>query len=60
MILLCVLGLDVVLGGALCFGLCFGFGEVVWGLGFQEGWFIWWLETSGESIRWGSGCEVWG
>ena len=29
MILFCVLGLDVVLGGALCFGLCFGCGEVV-------------------------------
>ena len=24
MILFCVLGLDVVLGGASCFGLCFG------------------------------------
>ena len=29
MILFCALGLDVVLGGTLFFGLCFGFGEVV-------------------------------
>ena len=28
MTLFCALELDVVLGGALCLGLCFGFGEV--------------------------------